>query len=93
MGKNTEEKTATAEQIKMDAAAAEARAELAALDPQAVAAVAAWMASNYLKAGYKRLGRVLVEAAKNGAAPKAEAKTEAPKAKGKAKGKKAAAAA
>ena len=50
---------------EMDAAAVEAEKELSTLDQAAVEIVAAWWAKWYLKAGHKRLGRLLVKIAKS----------------------------
>ena len=47
----------------MDAAAESAAEELENIEPGAVEEVANWMKRNYLKAGFKRLGRVLVSKA------------------------------
>ena len=44
----------------MDAAAEQAAKELDDIEPGAVEEVAAWMKHNFGKAGYKRLGRILV---------------------------------
>ena len=44
----------------MDGAADEARKTLQKIDPKAVALVRAWWQDNYMKAGHKRLGRVLL---------------------------------
>ncbi len=54
------------EQIKqeMDQAAEIASQELNQLDPNAVKVVATWMKNHYMKAGYKRLGRILVNKVK-----------------------------
>jgi hypothetical protein len=49
---------------KMDEAAAEAEKDLATLDQKAVEAVAAWWLKWYLKAGHKRLGRIMVRLTK-----------------------------
>lgn len=49
---------------EMDAAAAEAEADLDNMDPAAVKAMSDWLAKWYLKAGYKRLGRILVTRSK-----------------------------
>ena len=50
----------------MDNATKEAEAELAkTVSGEAVAQVAEWFAKWYLKAGHKRLGRLLVKIAKN----------------------------
>ncbi|MBI2861916.1 MAG: hypothetical protein HYX89_03755 [Chloroflexi bacterium] len=46
----------------MDAAAREARAELVKLDQRAVVAVAEWWRRYYMRAGHKRLARVLLAA-------------------------------
>lgn len=43
----------------MDAAASAAEQELKNLDSKAVIIVATWWRNNYLKAGHKRLGRIL----------------------------------
>ena len=50
---------------EMDAAASEAEKELATLDQQAVKTVAAWWSKWFMKAGHKRLGRLMVKVAKN----------------------------
>ena len=50
---------------EMDAAASEAEKELATLDQEAVKTVAAWWAKWFMKAGHKRLGRLMVKVAKN----------------------------
>lgn len=44
----------------MDEAALVAAEELKTMDAEAVITMSAWWAKNYLKAGHKRLGRVLV---------------------------------
>ena len=49
---------------EMDAAAKDAEKDLATLDPAAVQTVAAWWSKWYLKAGHKRLGRIMVKLAK-----------------------------
>ena len=49
---------------EMDAAAEEAEKELATLDQAAVETVAAWWAKWFMKAGHKRLGRLMVKVAK-----------------------------
>jgi len=49
---------------EMDAAAKEAEKDLATLDQAAVQAIATWWAKWYLKAGHKRLGRIMVRLAK-----------------------------
>ena len=61
MPKEAKEKTEL--QIKMDAAAQDAAKELKKLPKDAIKAVGAWMVANRSKAGLKRLGRVLIEAA------------------------------
>lgn len=48
----------------MDNAASEAEQDLENLTDEAVKAVADWFAKHYLKAGHKRLGRILVAIAK-----------------------------
>ena len=50
---------------KMDAAAEEAEKDLGALDQAAIEAVAAWWLKWYMKAGHKRLGRIMVRVAKS----------------------------
>ena len=57
---------AFAEQDKqaMDEAATDAQNDLVNLPEEAIAAVASWIKKWYMKAGYKRLSRVLLEAAK-----------------------------
>jgi hypothetical protein len=49
---------------KMDEAAEEAEKDLAALDQKAVEALAAWWLKWYMKAGHKRLGRIMVKVAR-----------------------------
>jgi hypothetical protein len=49
---------------EMDAAAKEAEKDLASLDQAAVQAIAAWWSKWYLKAGHKRLGRIMVKLSK-----------------------------
>ncbi len=49
---------------EMDAAAGEAEKDLASLDQAAVEKIAAWWAKWYMKAGHKRLGRIMVKLAK-----------------------------
>jgi len=49
---------------EMDAAAEEAERDLANLDQAAVEAVAEWWARWFMKAGHKRLGRIMVKVAK-----------------------------
>lgn len=65
----TEDKEAMVAQ--MDAAAKEAKAELDQLKKWTPAAVGAWMGKWYLKAGYKRLAKVI-----RAYAPKEEAPSE-----------------
>lgn len=48
----------------MDAAGEEAEKDLATLDQAAIKTVAAWWQKWYLKAGHKRLGRIMVRIAK-----------------------------
>jgi len=48
----------------MDAAAEEAERDLATVDQAAVKAVAVWWMKWYMKAGHKRLGRIMVKLAK-----------------------------
>jgi len=48
----------------MDAAAEEAEEDLATLDQAAVQTIAVWWAKWYMKAGHKRLGRIMVKVAK-----------------------------
>ena len=48
----------------MDNAANQAEEELADLDPNALATIADWWYRWFLKAGHKRLGRLMVQAAK-----------------------------
>ncbi len=50
---------------KMDAAAEEAEKDLGTLDRAAIEAVAAWWLKWYMKAGHKRLGRIMVKIAKS----------------------------
>lgn len=45
----------------MDGAAKEAAKELAKLDPKAMAVVKDWYKKWYLKAGHKRLGRLIAK--------------------------------
>ena len=52
------------ENMDMDMAADEARDELKAMDKKSVKPVADWWYKWYLSTGHKRLGRVLVEFAK-----------------------------
>lgn len=49
---------------EMDAAAEEAERDLATVDQAAVKAVAVWWMKWYMKAGHKRLGRIMVKLAK-----------------------------
>jgi hypothetical protein len=49
---------------EMDAAAEEAEKELATLDEAAVKTVAVWWSKWFMKAGHKRLGRLMVKVAK-----------------------------
>lgn len=49
----------------MDDAATEAETELNSLPDETVFPVADWMAKWFMKAGYKRLGRILVGIAKD----------------------------
>jgi hypothetical protein len=49
---------------EMDAAAEEAEKELATLDQAAVKTMAAWWHKWYMRAGHKRLGRLMVKVAK-----------------------------
>jgi hypothetical protein len=49
---------------EMDAAAEEAERDLATLDRAAVETIAAWWLKWYMKAGHKRLGRIMVKIAK-----------------------------
>jgi hypothetical protein len=50
---------------KMDAAADEAEKDLGTLDRAAVETVAGWWLKWYMKAGHKRLGRIIVKVAKS----------------------------
>ena len=50
--------------VEMDAAAGEAEKDLATLDQAAVETVATWWSKWYMKAGHKRLGRIMVKLAK-----------------------------
>jgi hypothetical protein len=50
--------------VEMDAAAVEAEKDLATVDRAAVEAVASWWAKWFMKAGHKRLGRIMVKLAK-----------------------------
>jgi hypothetical protein len=49
---------------EMDAAAREAEKDLATLDQAAVETIAVWWLKWYMKAGHKRLGRMMVKVAK-----------------------------
>jgi hypothetical protein len=49
---------------EMDAAAKEAEKDLATLDQAAVQTIASWWSKWYLKAGHKRLGRIMVKLSK-----------------------------
>lgn len=49
---------------EMDAAAREAEIDLATIDQAAVETIAAWWLKWYMKAGHKRLGRLMVKVAK-----------------------------
>jgi hypothetical protein len=49
---------------EMDAAAEEAEKDLTTLDRAAVETIAAWWLKWYMKAGHKRLGRIMVRFAK-----------------------------
>jgi len=49
---------------EMDAAADEAEKELTTLDQAAVSIVAVWWSKWFMKAGHKRLGRLMVKVAK-----------------------------
>ena len=49
---------------KMDAAAEEAEKDLENFDRAAVETLAAWWLKWYMKAGHKRLGRIMVKLAK-----------------------------
>jgi hypothetical protein len=46
---------------EMNQAAVDAQNDLTNIDPEAVEKVAAWWKKWYLKAGHKRLGRILVK--------------------------------
>ncbi len=50
---------------KMDASAKEAEKDLGTLDRTVIEAVAAWWLKWYMKAGHKRLGRIMVKVAKS----------------------------
>ncbi|MGA2783419.1 MAG: hypothetical protein ABSF09_01790 [Candidatus Bathyarchaeia archaeon] len=49
---------------EMDAAAGEAEKDLKTIDQAAVETIAAWWLKWYMKAGHKRLGRIMVKLAK-----------------------------
>ncbi|HKM50044.1 MAG: hypothetical protein ABSD41_01890 [Candidatus Bathyarchaeia archaeon] len=49
---------------EMDAAAGEAEKDLNTIDQAAVETIAAWWLKWYMKAGHKRLGRIMVKLAK-----------------------------
>jgi hypothetical protein len=49
---------------EMDAAAEEAEKDLATLDQVAAKTIAVWWLKWYMKAGHKRLGRIMVKLAK-----------------------------
>ncbi|HKM77477.1 MAG TPA: hypothetical protein VJZ03_00240 [Candidatus Bathyarchaeia archaeon] len=49
---------------EMDAAAGEAEKDLNTIDQAAVQTIAAWWLKWYMKAGHKRLGRIMVKLAK-----------------------------
>lgn len=51
---------------EMDAATKEAEQDLGMLTEECVKAMAGWFAKHYLKAGHKRLGRLLVKISKGG---------------------------
>jgi hypothetical protein len=53
----------SSEEIKaeMDAAAKIAEVDLKKLDKKSVEVVGVWLKKHYLKAGYKRLGRLLIK--------------------------------
>ncbi|MCX7757729.1 MAG: hypothetical protein N2166_05415 [candidate division WOR-3 bacterium] len=46
---------------EMDQAARQAEEELKQIDPQFIEPIAAWWFKWYLKAGHKRLGRILIK--------------------------------
>jgi hypothetical protein len=50
---------------KMDAAAEQAEKDLGTVDRAAVEIVAAWWLKWFMKAGHKRLGRIMVKVAKS----------------------------
>jgi hypothetical protein len=47
---------------KMDEAASAAASEFASFDPEIYEAIRDWWIEHYLKAGHKRLGRILIGA-------------------------------
>lgn len=49
---------------EMDVAAGEAEKDLKTIDQAAVETIAAWWLKWYMKAGHKRLGRIMVKLAK-----------------------------
>ena len=49
---------------EMDAAAGEAEKDLKTIDQATVKTIAAWWLKWYMKAGHKRLGRIMVKLAK-----------------------------
>ena len=51
---------------EMDDAAVEAENELSDIPDELVTPVANWMKRWYMKAGYKRLGKILIESAEQG---------------------------
>jgi hypothetical protein len=56
-----EKKTPEETKAEMDAAAKVAEVDLKKLDKKSVAVVAEWIKKHYLKAGYKRLCRMLIK--------------------------------
>lgn len=60
-GETVEVKAMVFDPEAMDAAADDAAEELDTLDPEVVKAIASWWARWYLKAGHKRLGRLMVK--------------------------------
>ena len=54
-----------ADRQAMDNAAADAENELGEIPDEAIAPVANWMKKYYMTAGYKRLGKLLVQTAKD----------------------------
>jgi len=55
-----------ADRQAMDDAATEAENELSDIPGEVVVPVANWLKKWYMKAGYKRLGRILLESAEQG---------------------------